>query len=420
MGGVFSTGLVILARLNETHEQKESFPARVAAKGCSNNASQGHKCAILLLRSLEMAGARRLNIAMVGNGFIAGVHSNAFHQVKHFFDVPFSLCARVVCGRDQHKLESFASKWGWEETSLDWRSAIAREDIDVVDIAVPNSLHAAIAIAAAKAGKMVFCEKPLALSVAEARQMTEAVGGLPNLVWYNYRRVPAVAFAKQLIDEGRIGEPFHCRAYYFNQSGVDPRKAHSWRYRRTESGSGAIGDLLSHSLDLATYLNGKIAELCATTHTFMPEREVDDAVQVMAKFANGSMGSFEASRFGVGRRNGNGFEMYGSKGSLAFDLESMNRLQFFDATGPPQIQATRSILVTGPGHPYSQNFWKPGHIVGYEHTFIATLGDFLDCLAQSTPFHPNFQDSLYIQELLALVESSAQSGTWVKLGNCDA
>jgi len=367
-----------------------------------------------------MGETRRLNVAMVGSGFIAGVHSNAFHQVKRFFDVPFSLCTKVVCGRDRQKLEPFASKWEWEETSLDWKSAIVRDDIDIVDIAVPNRLHASIALAAAGAGKMVFCEKPLALSFAEALQMVQAVGGIPNIVWYNYRRAPAVAFAKQLIDEGRIGEPFHYRAYYFNQSGVDPKKAQSWRYRRTESGSGAIGDLLSHSLDLATYLNGKITQLCATSHTFMPDRDVDDAVQVMARFGNGSMGSFEASRFGVGRRNGNGFELYGSKGSLTFDLETMNQLQFLNADELPQLEAPRSILVTGPNHPYSQNFWKPGHIVGYEHTFIATLGDFLDCLAHGKPFHPSFQDALYIQELLALVESSAQSGTWVNTGKNQA
>jgi predicted dehydrogenase len=362
-----------------------------------------------------MSEKRRLNIAMVGNGFIAGVHSNAFHQVGYFFDVPFSLRTKVICGRDRQKLDTFASKWGWEETSLDWESTVARKDIDIVDIAVPNWLHASIAMAAAKAGKILFCEKPLALTVAETTEMIKAVGELPNLVWYNYRRAPAVVFAKQLIDEGRIGEPFHYRAYYFNQSGVDRRKAQSWRYRRAESGSGAIGDLLSHSLDLATDLNGRITQLCATANTFMPGRDVDDAVQVMAKFANGSMGSFEASRFGVGRRNGNGFEMYGSKGRLAFDLEEINQLQFFDATESPTMQATRSILITGPNHPYSQNFWKPGHVIGYEHTFIATLGDFLGSLAAGKPFHSNFQDSLYIQELLALVECSAQSRTWVSV-----
>ncbi len=245
--------------------------------------------------------------------------------------------------------------------------------------------------------------------------MAEAVGDLPNLVWFNYRRVPAIAFAKQLIDEGRLGQVFHYRSLYFNPSGVDPAKGQTWRYRTAEAGSGAIGDLLSHSLDTAMYLNGDISELSAAKHTFIPGREVDDAVQLMARFANGSIGSFEASRFGVGRRNGNGFEIYGSKGSLAFDLEDMNRLQFFDATEPPGTQGARNLLVTGPDHPYSTNFWKPGHLIGYEHTFIATLGDFLQALAKHEAFHPNFQDALLTQKLIEAVESSAASRQWVKL-----
>jgi predicted dehydrogenase len=361
--------------------------------------------------------SKQLNIAMVGSGFIAGAHSNAFLQVGHFFDVPFSLRAKVVCGRNQPKLEVFARRWGWEETSLAWESVVNQPEIDIVDIAVPNALHSEIAIAAAEAGKIVFCEKPLAVSVIEVEKMVQAVSDRPNLVWFNYRRVPAIAFARQLIEEGRLGQVFHYRSHYFNQSGADPAKGHTWRYRRAEAGSGAIGDLLSHSLDTATYLNGEIAELSAMKHTFAADRDVDDAVMVMARFSNGSVGSFEASRFGVGRRNGNGFEIYASKGSLAFDLEDMNRLQFFDATDPPNIQGARNLLVTGPGHPYSSNFWKPGHIIGYEHTFIATLGDFLQNLAKGEHFHPNFDDALKIQRLMEDVESSATSGRWTKVSS---
>jgi predicted dehydrogenase len=356
-----------------------------------------------------------LNIAMVGSGFIARAHSNAFHQVMHFFDTPFELRKKVICGRTQSKLDAFAAQWGWEETAVEWQAVVSRSDIDIVDIATPNALHAPIAIAAAQAGKIVFCEKPLALSVFEAAKMTQAVRGRPNLVWFNYRRVPAIAFAKQLIDEGRIGQVFHYRSHYFNQSGVDPAKGHTWRYRRDEAGSGAIGDLLSHSIDTARYLNGEITALSATAHTFIPGRDVDDAAMLMARFSNGSIGTFEASRFGVGRRNGNGFEIYGSKGSLAFDLEDMNHLQFFDATDPPAIQAWRNLLVTGPDHPYASNFWKPGHLIGYEHTFIATLGDFLQALATGQEFHPNFQDALHVQEIMEAVQSSAASGQWVQL-----
>lgn len=357
---------------------------------------------------------RELNIAMVGSGFIARAHSNAFHQVGHFFDSMFELKTKVVCARDQDRLQTFASQWGWEETCSDWKSAIFREDVDIVDIAVPNALHAPLALAAAKAGKIVFCEKPLAMSVEEARAMADAVRGKPNLVWFNYRRAPAIAFAHQLIAEGRVGDAYHYRSYYFNSSGADPSKGNTWRYRRREAGSGAIGDLLSHSLDMGVHLNGEITELSAWAHTFAPGREVDDAVAVIARFANGSVGTFEASRFGVGRRNGMGFEMYGSKGRLAFDLEDMNRLQFTDAGDPPQLQAPRNLLVAGPGHPYATNFWKPGHIVGYEHTFIATLGDFLSSLESGGPFHPNFDDALRIQQLLNAVEISAASRNWVK------
>jgi predicted dehydrogenase len=358
---------------------------------------------------------KRLNIAMVGNGFIAGVHSNAFNQVGRFFDVPFELRLEVVCGRNLEKLEAFAKRWGWTETANHWETAVRRNDIDIIDIAAPNAFHAAIALAALEAGKIVFCEKPLAMTLEEAQKMAAAAKHLPNLVWFNYRRVPAVAFAKQLIDDGRLGQIYHYRSYYFNQSGADAAKAKTWRYSRAEAGSGAIGDLLSHSLETACYLNGGIAELSAMKHTFIPGRDVDDAVSLMARFANGSLGTFEASRFGVGRRNGNGFEIYGSKGSLAFDLEDMNRLRFFDASDPGNLQADRNILVTGPSHPYSSNFWKPGHIVGYEHTFIATLGDFLQCLSSGKTFHPNFEDAAKIQALLETVETSASSKQWAKV-----
>jgi predicted dehydrogenase len=362
-----------------------------------------------------MPEAKSMNIAMVGTGFIARAHSNAFHQVGHFFDVPFALRTKAVCGRDAARLEAFARQWEWQETAVEWESIVGRPDIDIVDIAAPNALHAPIAIAAARAGKIVFCEKPLALSVAEAEAMVKSLSTLPNLVWFNYRSVPAIALAKRFIEEGRLGQVFHYRAYYFNQSGVDVSKAQSWRYKRAVAGSGAIGDLLSHALDTARYLNGEITEVAATTHRFVPGREVDDAVQVMARFTNGSMGSFEASRFGVGRRNGNGFEIYGSKGSLAFDLEDMNRLRFFDATDPAAMQGERNLLVTGPDHPYSSVFWKPGHIIGYEHTFIATLGDFLQALGKGEEFHPNFEDALRVQRVMERVEESAGSGLWVKV-----
>jgi predicted dehydrogenase len=358
---------------------------------------------------------QKLNVAMIGTGFIAKAHSNAFRQVAHFFDVPYELGLKVLCGRNRAKLESAAALWGWEEVSTDWQAVVARPDIDVVDIAVPNVLHAPIAIAAAKAGKIVWCEKPLATSLQEAESMAEAIRQVPNLVWFNYRRIPAVVFAKRLIEEGRLGQTFHYRGTYLNQSGNDPSKAGTWRYRRSEAGLGAAGDLLSHSIDSALYLNGPIAELTALTHTFVPGRDVDDATFFLARYSNGSVGTFEATRYGVGCRNRHAFEINGSKGMLRFNLEQMNQLEFFDAAEMPAQQGMRNITVTGPDHPYSENFWKPGHTIGYEHTFIATVGDFLGALARKESGFPDFDDAVSVQRVLDAVERSASSRGWVKL-----
>lgn len=358
---------------------------------------------------------RKLNVAMIGTGFIARAHSNAFRQVTHFFDVPYELGLKIICGRNQAKLDAAAALWGWEEGSTDWQVVVGRPDIDVVDIAVPNVLHAPIAIAAAKAGKIVWCEKPLATSLHEAESMAQAVRQIPNLVWFNYRRIPAVVFAKRLIEEGRIGQPFHYRALYLNQSGNDPSKAATWRYQRSEAGLGAAGDLLSHSIDSALYLNGPITELTAMTHTFAPGRDVDDATYFLARYANGSVGTFEATRYGVGCRNRHAFEINGSKGMLRFNLEQMNQLEFFDAAETPSQQGMRNITVTGPDHPYSENFWKPGHIIGYEHTFIATLGDFLSALARRESRYPDFDDAVAVQRVLDAAERSAGSRRWVTM-----
>jgi predicted dehydrogenase len=357
----------------------------------------------------------RLNIAMIGTGFIAKAHSNAFRQVGHFFDNPYELGLKVICGRNQEKLASAASQWGWVETAPDWQEVVGRPEIDVVDIAVPNALHGPIAIAAARAGKIVWCEKPLATSLAEAESMAQAMREVPSLVWFNYRRIPAVAFAKRLINEGCIGQTYHYRATYLNQSGNDPSKATTWRYRRSEAGMGAAGDLLSHSIDSALYLNGSITELTAISHTFAPGRDVDDATLLLVHFANGSVGTFEATRYGVGCRNRKTFEINGSKGMLRFNLEEMNQLEFLDATEPPNQQGVRNVSVTGPDHPYSNNFWKPGHIIGYEHTFITTLGDFLSTLDREQPSHADLDAAVEVQRVLDAVERSAASRSWVKL-----
>jgi predicted dehydrogenase len=356
-----------------------------------------------------------LNIAMIGHGFIARAHSNAFLQVNRFFESAYQLVPKVICGRDREKTAQMGARWGWQDVATDWHAVVARPDIQVVDIATPNALHAPIALEAAAAGKMIWCEKPLAMSVKEAEAMSAAARNLPNLVWFNYRRVPAVALAKVLLNEDRLGQIYHYRGLYLNQSGNNPAKSSGWRYQRAQAGSGALGDLLSHSVDMALHLNGPISDFAALSHTFAPGRDVDDAVALLARFSNGSVGTLEATRYGVGRRNGNLFQIHGAKGMLAFDQERMNRLEFYDASEPDDLQAARDIMVTGPNHPYWQNFWKPGHEIGYEHTFIATLGDFLQALSRGEPFHPNFDDALQVQRVLEAVVWSASSGSWVKL-----
>jgi predicted dehydrogenase len=357
---------------------------------------------------------RILGVAMIGQGFMGRAHSNAFLQVNRFFDTPYDLKMKVVCGRDETKLKDMAARWGWENTETQWQAVIERKDVDVMDIVTPNHLHAEIAIAAAGAGKIVLCEKPLARNLAEATSMVQAASRAPNLVWFNYRRVPAIALAKSIVAEGRLGQIYHYRASYLQSWGADPSVS-GWRFNRENAGSGAVGDLLAHLVDTALLLNGPLSELSAITHTFAPGREVDDAVLVQARFENRSIATFEASRYAIGRQNQNVFEIHGSKGTLRFDLEDLNRLEFFDAQRSPELQGSANILVTNPGHPYVGHFWPPGHIIGYEHTFIATLADFLTSLDASQPFHADFRDGLEVQRILDTVEKSSAQRTWLSL-----
>ncbi len=340
-------------------------------------------------------------------------HSNAFRQVKHFFDLPFELDCRVLCGRNRENLEKMAAVWGWSETATDWRAVVERPDIDLVDIAVPNALHAEVAIAAAGAGKIVLCEKPLAVSRQEGERMCRAARAVPNMVWFNYRRVPAVSFSRRLVEEGRIGRVFHYRATYLQEWGADPTRLLNWKVDRAAAGSGVLGDLLSHLIDTALYLNGPMREVSALLHTFAAGREVDDTAMFLARFENSSVGTFEATRYAVGCRNRNAFEIHGERGALRFNLEDMNRLEFFDATEARNLQGGRNLLVTGPDHPYWANFWKPGHAIGYEHTFIAALADFLRSLAGGERYHPDFEDAQRVQVALDAVERSAINRQWV-------
>lgn len=352
-------------------------------------------------------------IALLGQGFMGKAHSNALAQVSRFFDVPFRMRLSLLCGRNREALERAARDWGWEAIATDWREAVERRDIDAFDIALPNYLHREAAEAAARAGKIVFCEKPLANTLADARAMVEAARNVPTMVWFNYRRAPAVAYAKQLIDEGRLGRIFHYRGCYQQQSGIDLTRPPSWKTDPAQAGHGVVVDLMSHAADLAMHLNGAFERVTALTRTFFENREVEDAAAALACFVNGSAGYLETTRVGVGYRNSNAFEIQGAKGMLRFDLEDLNRLTYFNADDPAPLQGARSILVTDKNHPYGANFWRPGHIIGYEHTFIAALGDFLSSLSRGETFHPNFEDGLRAQEVLEAVLQSADSGQWV-------
>jgi predicted dehydrogenase len=355
---------------------------------------------------------RTLRVALLGQGFMGRAHSNAYHQAPHFFDTRIRLERKVLCGRNRQQLEAMADRWGWEEIATDWREVVTRDDIDLVDVALPNYLHAPASIAAAEAGKIVLCEKPLATSEEEAERMVAAAGKAPTMVWYNYRRAPAVAFAKRLVDEDRIGKPYHYRATYLQEWGNDPTRPPSWKTDKAQAGSGVIGDLMSHLVDTALLLNGPIDEVTALGKTFVAGRQIEDAALVLVRFANGSVGSIEATRYAVGCQNRNAFEIHGAKGMAAFNLEDMNRLEFHDATEGRGTRGLRSFLVTGPDHPYAARFWKPGHIIGYEHTFIAALGDFLGSLESGEPFHPDFRDGLRVQAVLEAVSRSCDSRTW--------
>jgi predicted dehydrogenase len=354
-----------------------------------------------------------LRVALLGQGFMGKAHSNAYCQVEHFYDTPYRIRRTLLCGRDASSLAATASRWGWEHTATDWRSAIDRADVDAVDICLPNHLHAPAAIAAAEAGKIVLCEKPLSLSLDEAIAMTDAARQVPTLVWFNYRRVPAIAFARQLIDEGRLGQVFHYNASYKQQWGADPTRPPSWKMDPALAGSGVADDLLTHLLDCALYLNGAMTRVVAITRTFAPGRAVDDAVMAIVEFANGSAGTFEATRFGIGCKNRNAFELHGAGGMLRFDLERLNHLGFLDATNPSTEQGLRDLLVTDMKHPVFPNFWRPGHIIGYEHTFIAALGEFLGCLSRGERFRPDFADALEVQRVLDAIQRSAKTGQWV-------
>lgn len=373
-----------------------------------------------------------LNIGLVGCGFMGRAHSNGFRKAPNFFDLPCRPVLKAVCHHTAEKAQAFAQQWGYESYETDYHKLIERDDIDLVDICVPNDLHKDIAIAAAKAGKMILCEKPLALNSDEAGEMVEAVekAGVPNLVSFNYRRVPAVTLAKKLIDEGRLGKVFHYRSVFLQDWTISadlPQGGTAlWRLDVKAAGSGVTGDLLAHCIDTAIWLNGPIRCVSAMTETFIKERQhnltgkveqvgIDDACAFMARFENGSLAVFESTRYARGHKALYTFEINGEDASIAWDLHDLHRLSYFDHGDDSEVRGWRSIHVTDGDMPYMDKWWVPGLQIGYEHSFVHQAADFIESIAAGRPTGPTFRDALETQLVCDAVLQSAKTGQWVDI-----
>lgn len=385
-----------------------------------------------------MASKPVLGVALVGYQFMGKAHSNAYRQVARYFETPYTIRMKTLVGRTEAKVREAAATYGWEGYATDWRQVLEDPEIDIVDVSTPGRSHCEIVCAAAAAGKMVFCEKPIANTLEEAERMREAVqrSGRPSAVFHNYRKCPAVALAHRMIRDGDLGRIYHIRAQYLQDWIADPNFPLVWRLRKEEAGSGALGDIGSHIIDLARHLVGEFASVVGMTETFVRERPlpgaiddklgatassergevtVDDAAAWLARFDNGALGTFEATRFAVGRKNANRFEINGEKGSLAFDLERMNELEYYRVDDPEDRRGFRTILATEPCHPYAGHYWPVGHIIGYEHTFVNLVADALEAIHRGESPSPNIEDGYQNQRVLDAVERSAASGQWVRL-----
>ncbi len=376
-----------------------------------------------------MSAKKPLNIGLVGYGFMGRTHSNAYKRVNDFFDVAYRPVLKAVCGRNADQASAFAENWGYESVETDWRKLVERKDIDAIDICTPNNTHAEIALAAADAGKMILCEKPLSMNLVEGQKMVDAVekAGVPNTVWYNYRRVPAVTLAKQLIDAGRLGRIFHYRANFLQDwtisADLPQGGAGLWRLDAAAAGSGVTGDLLAHCIDTALWLNGSINSVSAMTETFVKERKhnltgkvepvgIDDACAFLCRFDNGSLGLFESTRYARGHKALYTFEVNGEKASLKWDLHDLHRLEYFDHGDDSIIRGWHSIHVTDGDMPYMKHWWVPGLQIGYEHTFVHQVADFLENLAKGESTAPTFRDALATQAVCDAVLDSAEHNKW--------
>jgi predicted dehydrogenase len=376
---------------------------------------------------------KTLNIGLVGYGFMGRTHSNAFLQAPRFFDLPYRPVLKAVSARNEERVKKFAANWGYESYETDWRKLVERKDIDVIDIASPNDTHHDIAIAAARAGKMVMCEKPLGRTAAEARAMVDAVekAGVPNTVWYNYRRVPAVMLIKQLLDEGTFGRIFHYRAKFLQDWTISqdlPQGGEGlWRLDVSVAGSGVTGDLLAHNIDTALWLNGPIAEVSAMTETFVKERKhnltgkvepvgIDDASAVLCRFENGSLAMFEATRYARGHKALYTLEINGEKASAFWDLHDLHRLQYFDHRDEGRVRGWRSVHITDGDQPYMKHWWVPGLQIGYEHTFIHQFADFVEAVGKGKSLAPTFRDGLATDFVTDAILKSARTRQWEQVG----
>lgn len=382
-----------------------------------------------------MAEKKPLRIGLIGCGFMGRTHSNGYNRIDNFFpELGYTPVLQAACARNEEKVKAFAAQWGYASYETDWRKLVARPDIDAIDICTPNDTHAEIAIAAAAAGKMILCEKPLARSLEEAKAMVDAVekAGVANTVYFNYRRIPAVTLAKQIIDSGKLGQIYHYRANFLQDWTINadlPQGGEGlWRMDASVSGSGVLGDLLSHCIDTALWLNGGIKDVTAMTETFIKERmhqltgkketvTIDDACTFMCHFNNGSLGLFESTRYARGHKALYTLEINGANASLRWDLHDMNRLEFFDNTDESIVKGWRSILVTDGDQPYMNRWWVPGLIVGYEHSFIHQIADFLKALETGQSCSPTFKEAYETEKVCQAVIDSAKSGTWKQTSN---
>ena len=376
---------------------------------------------------------KALNVGMIGYGFMGRAHSNAYRKVGNFFDLDRQPVLKAVCGRNRAKAEDFARRWGYESVETDWRKLVERNDIDAVDICVPNDLHMDIAVAAAKAGKMILCEKPLARTTKEGQKMVAAVekAGVPNMVWYNYRRVPAVTLIKQVVDQGLLGRIYHYRANFLQDWTISPDVpqggAGTWRLDVEAAGSGVTGDLIAHCVDTALWINGSIKSLTAMTETFVKKRKhaltgkmrpvgIDDAAAVLARFGNGSLGLFESTRYARGHKALYTLEINGEHGSFMWNLHDLNYVQWFDHRVEGRLRGWTSILVTDGEHPYLGKWWVPGLSIGYEHSFIHQLADFLEGLSTGKPASPTFREALETTKVCDAIIKSGRTGKWQAIG----